>query len=196
MGGWRIVALAAVAAAVTACSPTSAEETEATGEATTTTTRTPRITDDSGRPPVTFDPCYDIPDDIMTAAGYDAGKKEVADMPMGSYTFLGCAYDKRDYVPGVRRGYGLNILSGNVTLDEELAKNGHVASPITVRDRAGLREVGPSGNNECTYVLQTEFGIVLFNRLYYTDSVEPAPQDEWCSGMDELVASIEQYLPR
>ena len=194
MGRWGTVALAALAVVATACSPGSAEP-ATSDEASTSTTRTPRITDDSGRPPVTFDPCYDIPDDVMNAAGYDAGKKEVADMPMGTYTFLGCAYDKRDHVPGVRRGYGLNILSGNVALEEEHSKNAHIASPITINGRAGLREVGPSGNNECTYVLQTEFGIVLFNRLYYTDTVEPAPKNEWCSGMDQFVMSIEPYVP-
>lgn len=84
-----MLALATLAAAVTACSPNTADST-ASEDTATSTTRTPRITDDSGRPPVTFDPCYDIPDDVMNAAGYDAESKELADMPMGSYTFLGC----------------------------------------------------------------------------------------------------------
>ncbi|KLL95168.1 hypothetical protein NJ76_29330, partial [Rhodococcus sp. IITR03] len=67
MGRWGTVALAALAVVATACSPSAADDVMS-DEASTSTTRTPRITDDSGRPPVTFDPCYDIPDDVMNAA--------------------------------------------------------------------------------------------------------------------------------
>ncbi|MCD5418853.1 DUF3558 domain-containing protein [Rhodococcus pyridinivorans] len=193
MGRWGIVTLAAVAAVATACSPSAADD--ATGDETTTsTTRTPRITDDSGRPPVTFDPCYDIPDDVMDAAGYDAAKKEVADMPMATHTFLGCTYKKEDLVPGVRRGYSLNILSGNVSLDEELKKNGHVATSATINGRSALLEVDPENRDACTYVLQTDFGVVFVTRLYNTDHPGPAPQSEWCAGMEEFVGSIEPHI--
>ncbi|APE08420.1 MULTISPECIES: DUF3558 domain-containing protein [unclassified Rhodococcus (in: high G+C Gram-positive bacteria)] len=193
MGRWGIVALATAMAMLTACSPSVAGD--VTGDETTTsTTRTPRITDDSGRPPVTFDPCHDIPDDVMNAAGYDAAKKEVADMPMGTYTFLGCTYKKEDLVPGVRRGYSLNILSGNVSLDEELKKNGHVAAPATINGRPALLELDPNNRDACTYVLQTDFGVVFVTRLYNTDHPGPAPQGEWCAGMEEFVGSIEPYI--
>ncbi|MBS9373141.1 DUF3558 domain-containing protein [Rhodococcus sp. B50] len=193
MGKWGIIALAAVAAVMTACSPSAADDLT-NDEATTSTTRTPRITDDSGRPPVTFDPCYDIPDDVMNAAGYDAAKKEVADMPMGTYTFLGCTYRKDDLVPGVRRGYGLNILSGNVSLDEELKKNGHVATHTSINGRPALRQLDPDTKDSCKYTLQTEFGVIFLIRLYYKDRPGPVPQEEWCVGMEEFVASIEPYV--
>ncbi|AHD23375.1 DUF3558 domain-containing protein [Rhodococcus pyridinivorans] len=193
MGRWGIVTLAAVAAVATACSPSAADD--ATGDETTTsTTRTPRITDDSGRPPVTFDPCYDIPDDVMNAAGYDAAKKEVADYPMGTYTFLGCTYRKDDHVPGVRRGYNLSILSGNVTLDEELAKNGHIATETTINDRRALLKIDQENPAACKYVLQTDFGVVFFNRLYNKDHTREVPQIEWCSGMEEVVTSLEPFI--
>ncbi|WP_319804878.1 DUF3558 domain-containing protein [Rhodococcus pyridinivorans] len=143
MGRWGTVALAALAVATTACSPGSAEP-ATSDEASPPATRTPRITDHSGRPPVTFDPCYDIPDDVMHAAGYDAGKKELADMPMGTYTFLGCLYKKDDYIPGVRRGFGLNVLAGNVTLEEEAKKNGHISEPTSINGRGALLRVDPS----------------------------------------------------
>ena len=193
MGRWGIVALAAAAAVVTACSPSAADD--ATGDETTTsTTRTPRITDDSGRPPVTFDPCYDIPDDVMNAAGYDAAKKGLADYPMGTHTFLGCTYRKDDLVPGVRRGYSLSILSGNVTLDEELAKKGAVATETTINGRRALLEMDPASNGTCTYVLQSNFGIVSLIRTYNKDHPGPVPETEWCFGMDGLVSSIEPLL--
>ena len=160
----------------------------------TSEVRTPRVVDDSGRPPVTFDPCLDLPDDVMTEAGYDAGHKEFSDMPMGSYTFLGCSYRKADPVPGVRRGYSLNVMAGNVSLREELEKNGDVAVETTINGRPALREVGPTGNDECTYVLETNFGIVLFNRLYHKDRPGPVPQTEWCTGLEEFVTRVEPFI--
>ncbi|WP_301851038.1 DUF3558 domain-containing protein [Rhodococcus pyridinivorans] len=193
MGRWGIVALAAAAAVVTACSPSVADD-ATEDETTASTTRTPRITDDSGRPPVTFDPCYDIPDDVMNAAGYDAAKKELADMPMGTYTFLGCLYKNDDYFPGVSRGFGLNILAGNVTLEEEAQKNGHISEPASINGRAALLRVDPSASLACTYVLETNFGIVIFDRLYHSDSVTRPPIEVWCDGFEELVASIEPFL--
>ncbi|MEU5841712.1 DUF3558 domain-containing protein [Rhodococcus sp. NPDC047139] len=194
MGKRGIVALAAVAVMVTGCSPGSAGEVDAENEAATTMTRTPRITDDSGRPPVTFDPCYDIPDDIMTAAGYDAAKKEVADMPMGSYTFLGCAYEGTISTPGVLARYDLLVMAGNVSLDEELEKNRDIAATASINGRPALLEVGPKNVETCRYVLETDFGIVILSRLYQKDHPGPVPQSEWCNGFEQTVSAIETFI--
>ncbi|AOD22422.1 MULTISPECIES: DUF3558 domain-containing protein [Rhodococcus] len=193
MGRWGIVALAALAVMGTGCSPGSAKP-ATSDEAATSTTHTPRITDDSGRPPVTFDPCYDIPDDVMNAAGYDASEKKMADMPMGSHTFLGCRYAGTIHIPGALARYGLIILAGNVTLEEELEKNGVVSTTTTINGRRALREVGANGNDECTYVLEADFGIILFNRLYHKDHAGPVPVDEWCAGLDQFVERIEPFV--
>ncbi|WP_138842349.1 DUF3558 domain-containing protein [Rhodococcus pyridinivorans] len=194
MSRWGIVALAALTAVGTACSPGSADDVAAGDETATTTTRTPRITDDSGRPPVTFDPCYDIPDDLMNAAGYDATKKELADMPMGTYTFLGCTYRDRNKVPGVRRGYSLNILAGNVSLTEELDNNRHIATTLTINDRRALLEIDTNRNNTCKYVLETEFGIVMFTRILHTERPGHALVEEWCADFEELVAAVDRQI--
>ncbi|AYA25751.1 DUF3558 domain-containing protein [Rhodococcus rhodochrous] len=193
MGRWGIVTLAAAAAVVTACSPSVADD-ATEDETTASTTRTPRITDDSGRPPVTFDPCYDIPDDVMDAAGYDAAKKELADMPMGTYTFLGCAYEGTLSIPGVLARYDLNVLSGNVTLEEEYDKNGHVAVSTSINGRSALLEVDPGNVETCRYVLETDFGIAIFSRLYQKDHSGPVPQSEWCDGFEQTVSTIEPSI--
>ncbi|WP_016694248.1 DUF3558 domain-containing protein [Rhodococcus rhodochrous] len=193
MGRWGTVALAALAVVATACSPGSAEP-ATSDEASPPATRTPRIIDDSGRPPVTFDPCYDIPDDVMNAAGYDAGKKELADMPMGTYTFLGCAYEGTVSVPGVLARYDLNVLSGNVTLEEERDKNGHAAVPTTINGRPALLEVDPGNVETCRYVLETNFGMVILSRLYQKDHSGPVPQSEWCDGFEQTVSTIEPFI--
>lgn len=195
MSRWERAALgAAMVAVVSACGPTPATEVDTTTEAAAPTTRTPRIVDDSGRPDITFDPCLDLPDDVMNAAGYDAAHKEFADMPMGSYTFLGCTYEKDDPVPGVRRGYGLNVLSGNVTLEEELLKNGTVATLTSINNRPALVEIDPNTTDTCRYILETDFGIVIFSRLHYKDHPGPSAQSEWCTGLEGFVSSVEPFI--
>ncbi|MCK0093912.1 DUF3558 domain-containing protein [Rhodococcus sp. F64268] len=186
---------AAIIAVAAACGPAPAPAVDNSTTVTTApTTRTPRIVDDSGRPDITFDPCLDLPDDVMTAAGYDAAHKEFADMPMGSYTFLACYYRGTVQIPGVLARYDLNVMAGNVSLDEELKKNGQFATEITINGRPALREIGTNGDNECTYVLETNFGIVLFNRLYHKDHTGPVPLDEWCAGLDDFVTAVEPLL--
>ncbi|SQI29944.1 Protein of uncharacterised function (DUF3558) [Rhodococcus coprophilus] len=156
--------------------------------------RTPRVVDDSGRPPVTFDPCLDLPDEVMTEAGYDAAHKEFSDLPMGWYTFLGCTFRKSDPIPGLRRGYSLSVMAGNVSLDEEVAKNGHVATATTMNGRSALLELDPNIKDTCTYVLQSTFGIVVFSRMYHKDHPGPVPQDAWCTDMEPLVRAIEPLI--
>jgi len=191
MSRWGTLALVFVAAAISACSTSPAVEIEASE---TTTARTPRITDDSGRPPVTFDPCYDIPDEVMEDLGYDAGSKELEDMPMGSYTFLGCGYEGTVSIPGVLARFDLNVLSGNVTLDEELRKNGHIATSTTINGRRALFELDPNNSDTCRYVLETRFGVVIFSRLYQKDHPGPVPQSEWCVGLENSVSTLERFI--
>lgn len=188
-----MLALATLAAAVTACSPNTADST-ASKDTATSTTRTPRITDDSGRPPVTFDPCYDIPDDVMNAVGYDAESKELADMPMGSYTFLGCAYEGTRSIPGVLARYDLLVMAGNVTLSEEVRKNRNIATDTHVNGRTALVEVDPNMRDTCRYILRTSFGIVGISRIYHKDHSGTVPQREWCAGVEDLAAVVESHI--
>ncbi|MFD6857587.1 DUF3558 domain-containing protein [Rhodococcus sp. NPDC060090] len=186
-----------VIAVVSACGPVPATVVDDSATvAATSTTRAPRIVDDSGRPDITFDPCLDLPDEVMTAAGYDAEHKEFADMPMGSYTFLGCSYEGTVSVPGVLARYDLNVMAGNVSLGEELEKNGHVATTTTINGRPALLEVDPNTLDTCRFALQSDFGVVIFSRIYQKDHTGPVPQHEWCSEFESFVASVEPLLKR
>ena len=73
-------------------------------------------------------------------------------------------------------------------------KNDQFATEVTINGRPALREVGTNGDNECTYVLGTAFGIVLFNRLYHKDQTGPVPRSEWCAGLEDFVAGVEPLL--
>lgn len=189
------VASLAVVVTTVGCAPGGATPSEPEAvETPTSTTRTPRVVDDSGRPQITFDPCLDIPDELLIAAGYDPRSRKVADYPMGSYTFLACGYDGTVHIPGVLFRYGLNVLAGNVTLEEELAKDRLIATETTINGREALLEVDNNNQNSCSIAVETEFGIVIFSRTYYPDHTRGVPREQWCSGLDDLASSIEPLL--
>ncbi|MEE2033615.1 DUF3558 domain-containing protein [Rhodococcus chondri] len=187
--------LAAAAVTVAACAPEGVDGSSvAVDDSKDATTRAPRIVDDSGRPPVTFDPCLDIPDEVLTEAGYDPRTEDSADYPMGDYTFLGCRYRGLDEVPGVMRRYGLNILSGNVTLDEEIQKDGSISTEISINGRRALLEVDPASTDTCAIALETGYGIVIFSRIYTADHTRAVPREEWCRGLESTVELIEPSI--
>ncbi len=198
MGGWkRVAGSIALIAATTACGtdappadPPSAADTV------TSTTRTPRIVDESGRPAITFDPCLDIPDDVLVEAQYDPKSKRPSEYPMETYTFLGCSFEGTFHIPDVLDEYRLTILAGNVTLEEEWEKDGHVSSHTNVNGRDALLQLDPSNKNNCAITVRTDFGMVIFRRTYFADHAREVPIDEWCSDIDELVAQLEPHLHR
>ena len=198
MAGWGYAVVGLSALLVAGCSP-SVEPAPVAAEAATststptTTTRVPRATDNSGRPPVTFDPCLDIPDDVLIGFGFDAADKDELAYPMGTHTFLGCLYVSNAPLDSPRRHY-LTILSANVTLEEELEKDGQYATPTEVNGRPGVIEINEAFEGECTYVLSTDFGTVHYLYSTTTYSKKPLPVDEWCIGVDEFIATLEPFL--
>ncbi len=201
MNGWehvaKTVALVAVAVSTAACGSGSAatgESESVSTESAMSTTRTPRVVDDSGRPEITFDPCLDVPDELLIEVGYDPRSKDIADYPMGSYTFLVCSYDGAVSVQGTMRPYGLNILSGNVTLQEELQKDGNISTSIDVNGRRALLQVDAAARNTCAVVVETAYGIVIFNRLYNPDHTRGSSPEEWCAGLQDLAAAVEPLI--
>lgn len=195
VGGWkRVVWAVAMVVSATACGAGVGESEPVATETPTTTTRTPRVVDDSGRPQITFDPCLDIPDELLLEAGYDPRSEEIADYPMGSYTFLVCSYNGTVRIPGTMRPYGLNILSGNVTLEEELLKDGAISAEIDVNGRRALLEVDPDAKNLCAIAVETNFGIVIVSRLYNPDHTRGSSPEEWCAGLRDLAQAIEVQI--
>lgn len=195
LGAARVGA-ALITAGVVLSGCTTSEATVAAAEDTTTTptTRAPRLTDESGRPAITFDPCLDIPDDVLSEAGYDPRTEDVSDYLMEQYTFMVCTYGAPMNIPGVIRSYGLNILSGNVSIDEELAKVGDIASETTVNGRRALLEYDPKPDNTCALTLETDFGIVIFSRLYHADHTRTLTYNERCGGLADTVALFEPFI--
>lgn len=190
--GAALITAGVVLSGCTAASDTAAVAADETTM--TPTTRAPRLTDESGRPDITFDPCLDIPDDVLVEAGYDPRTEDVADYLMEQYTFMVCTYRAPVDIPGVIRSYGLNILSGNVSIDEELTKVGDIATETSVNGRRALLEYDPEPDNTCAITLQTDFGIVIFSRLYHADHTRTLTHDERCGGLHDTVALFEPFV--
>lgn len=182
------VALAALALA--GCNNQTENGQSDPAELSSPTTRVPRHVDSSGRPQVLFDPCLDLPDSALIEAGYDPNSEENADFTPDSYTFLGCSYDTP------QRRYGLNVLSGNITFDEEREKTKSYATAIEINGRKALLEWEPAKSDECAVSVETSDGVLIVSRLILRDSPGPSPQLEWCAGLEDTARIIEPFIPK
>ncbi|MFC9551752.1 DUF3558 domain-containing protein [Rhodococcus sp. NPDC056960] len=156
----------------------------------TSSTRVPRHVDESTRPQVVFDPCLDIPDEALLEAGYDPNSEKNADFPAKSYTFLGCSYDSTDGL------YGMNALSGNITWAEEQEKSKDHATEIQVNGRRALLKFNPEVRNACDLSIETPFGMFGLTRSLFPDYAGPAPEPEWCAGLEDTARIFERYIPK
>ena len=192
MTRWGRAVLVSCVVALAGCTPSGATDTTDT-TAPTTTTRVPRVTDNSTRPQITFDPCLDIPLHTMADLGYEPATIHELAYPMGDYSFLGCMYRSTGPVE-IPRKYLLVILSANVTLDEEYEKDGEFATHTQINGRPGLLEINTALGGSCSYVLSTDFGTVHYLRTTYSYSGDPIPLDEWCTGFDDFIATVEPLI--
>ncbi|AII08836.1 DUF3558 domain-containing protein [Rhodococcus opacus] len=154
------------------------------------TARAPRHVDKSDRAHVTFDPCLDIPDSALIEAGYNPATEKNADFTPDEYTFLGCSYKTPE------RLYGMNVLSGNITFAEEVEKSLEHATPIDINGRRGLLKFDTGVTNSCDLSMETSFGIFGLTRSIFPNYPGPAPEAEWCAGLEDTARIFERYIPK
>ncbi|NLU84612.1 DUF3558 domain-containing protein [Rhodococcus sp. HNM0569] len=155
-----------------------------------TAERTPRATDKSGRPQVNFDPCLDLPDEALREAGYDPADADEDSFSPDEYTFLDCTWTSFD------GRYGLNVLSGNITWEEQREKVKDYSTPITVGSRPALLDEDPAAPEACAIAFPSDIGVVIASRTVVWGDGEEAPKEEWCKGLDQTAAIIERYVPQ
>ncbi|WP_213576216.1 DUF3558 domain-containing protein [Rhodococcus sp. USK13] len=177
--------------ALTGCgTPAGQEDSTADAASASTTTRAPRHIDKSDRPQVTFDPCLDIPDSALIEAGYDPRSERNADFTPDEYTFLGCSYKTP------QRLYGMNVLSGNITFAEEQAKTKNLATPIEINGRRALLKFDPGIADACDLSIETADGFMGITRTLFKGTGMPAPESEWCAGLEDTARIFERYIPK
>ncbi|QRE80532.1 DUF3558 domain-containing protein [Rhodococcus ruber] len=165
----------------------------------TTTTRVPRLTDESDRPLVDFDPCLDIPDHVLAAAGYDPSSETNADFAATHYTMLGCSYDGALRIPGLDT-YKLTVMSANFDWAVELQKsadNGDDVTPIDIAGRRALLKTNQSFPESCDISIETTYGVLLFLLVVFGSEVEYLSKSQWCTGLEDtaerIVAVLEDF---
>ncbi|CDZ92574.1 DUF3558 domain-containing protein [Rhodococcus ruber] len=163
----------------------------------TTTTRVPRLVDESDRPLVAFDPCLDIPDEVLTAAGYDPRTEDNADFAATHFTMLGCSYDGIVHIPGILANYGLSVLSANFDFEEERQKATGNGDDMVLTELAGRRALLKTNTSlpyRCGMSVETSYGVLIFGRIHFRDSSAPLPESQWCVGLEDTVGRIVAVL--
>ncbi|REE75869.1 uncharacterized protein DUF3558 [Rhodococcus wratislaviensis] len=186
--------VAAVSLLLAGCSTHAASREATPTELPSSTVRVPRHVDQSDRPQVTFDPCLDIPDSTLTAAGYDPTSEKNADFTGGSYTFLGCSYDSFHKPEGFY--YGMNVLSGNISFAEEQEKKKDHSTPIEINGRRALLIFDSTVRDYCELSVETPYGVLGFTRSIFADHAGPVSVPEWCGGLEDTARTYEPLIPK
>ncbi|WP_054374716.1 DUF3558 domain-containing protein [Rhodococcus rhodochrous] len=189
---WALVALTGCAAPT----PTTITAGE-TPSSPASTTRTPRLVDESDRPVVAFDPCLDIPNEVLTAAGYDPMSEDNADFAATHFTMLGCSYKGTHHIPGVLARYGLSVLSANFDFEEERQKAAGNGDDLVLTELAGRRALLKTNTSlpyRCGLSVETSYGVLIFGRIHFRDSSAPLPESQWCVGLEDTVGRIVAVL--
>ncbi|MDG3015260.1 DUF3558 domain-containing protein [Speluncibacter jeojiensis] len=186
-----MIALATVGMAVTlggCASPTTGQTATAASATTTTAHSGPRLTDDSGRPQVLFDPCNDISPAVLVKMGLDPNSKEHSDFQRGTYTFMSCQFKSDMYVLGVSSG-------NTTTAEQEAEQKRHSANvtPITVAGRVGWVAVNPSRPRTCIVAFTTSYGEVMVDRMQLDKAADQGLGV--CDGMKQSAETVASILP-
>ncbi|WP_084161096.1 DUF3558 domain-containing protein [Nocardia sp. BMG51109] len=144
----------------------------------------PPYSKNSGRPNVVFDPCTWIPDDAVSKAGIDPNTRQRGDDQIAEQTFLICKF-KTD------TRY-LTVMSGNVTWDEDLQKNGGWSEPTNVNGREALWVHDPGVKRGCEIHMRTKVGFVdILSTLTIDGGVQGIKP---CDNLLDIATAIEPSI--
>ncbi|MFF0491188.1 DUF3558 domain-containing protein [Nocardia sp. NPDC004068] len=104
------------------------------------------------RPRVVFDPCTWIPDAAVSQSGYDPNSRARKGDQVAEQTFFICNFNSKARF--------LSVISGNVTWEEDLQKNGAWSEPITINGRQAMWVRDPKLPIACDIHLRTKAGFV------------------------------------
>lgn len=156
-----------------------------------TTVRTPRVVDDSERPDITFDPCLDVPMEILLERGFDDRSKDLTDLPFGTYTFISCSWKSFAQTTDHKDSYAITFLAGNVSYEEYLKRDRDISTEITINSRRALLQ---HDRNDCAIILDTKFGVLVSSWLHFPYDNEPIPSEKQCAPLFSLVQDIETLV--
>ncbi|MGI5219775.1 DUF3558 domain-containing protein [Nocardia sp. CA-290969] len=139
------------------------------------------------RPDVVFDPCTWIRDETIREAGFDPASRERGEDFIAEWTFLICHFESEVL--------DLSVMSGNVTLEEEVQKSqktGPWQQPIKVNGRDATKGVDPEHPDVCEVNIRTAVGAVFVNQMLNLEG--RAQGSDPCMGIEKTAALIEQEI--
>ncbi|MFE7720743.1 DUF3558 domain-containing protein [Nocardia rhizosphaerihabitans] len=146
-----------------------------------------KYTRSTGRPQVVFDPCTWISDADVESVGYRPKSRKRGPDLVAEYTFLTCTFDNSDNT------IALGLDSGNITWQENLAKNGSWLQPTTVNGRqAGTGRGAPGTEGECHVQMQTKVGTVLL--WTSVQSLGQGKNLDPCANIMEIASVVEKSI--
>ncbi|MBF6351086.1 DUF3558 domain-containing protein [Nocardia flavorosea] len=112
------------------------------------------------RPDVVFDPCTWVSDETIREAGFDPATRERGQDFLAEWTFLVCEFESEVI--------SLSVMSGNVTLEEEIQKSlksGPWQRQIKVNGRDATMGTDPQLPDSCEVNIRTAVGVVFVDQL-------------------------------
>ncbi|MFJ1459449.1 DUF3558 domain-containing protein [Nocardia sp. N2S4-5] len=148
--------------------------------------------DSGGRTDVSFDPCVEIADATVERAGFDPATRRRADQVHTGYAFIGCDFERKEFVRGQSLGVGsLTISSVNLGLDDFRKREGSNAQEIKINGRAAVTYQKPQGE-ACFVVMTGPDGVIDL----MVDSTSALTQWRACDHAQEIAEIIESTIPK
>jgi hypothetical protein len=145
-----------------------------------------KYTRTSGRPKVVFDPCTWIPDDALSKVGFDPSTRHRAEDMVAEYTFLTCQVETSD------KTRTLQLLSGNITLDEDKQKYAGHFQPTSINGRDALMTTHKTSADECDVDMQTKAG--YFEVAIIVDNAGQVKGLQPCDRAVDAATTLEPYI--
>lgn len=144
---------------------------------------------DNARDKVSYDPCFELPDQVVTNLGFDARSRDRRDFMSNHYAFIGCDFMRKGDVNGQQMRTGeIIVRASNITLGEFREREGANAENIRIGARDGIRY--PSGVDDCYIVFPFREGV-----LSVKFGTTPFVQENACELVVPMAEAIEATLP-
>lgn len=195
-----VTTVAALGLLLSGCASDSGETTADDSGTTTTSSKGPDIAiavkpapeqDPNGTKPVLFDPCAQIGDSTIAAAGFSPDTRQRSDQVHTGYAFISCTFDRQQSVMGRQQRVGsLTVSSTNITLDQFRQRQNGNFKETTVNGQQAV--ISDLDRETCNIVIPGPDASIDLQ----TDSVTGVADWKGCDHLQEIASTIQSALPK
>ncbi len=155
----------------------------------------PEQRNQTDRPAVTFDPCYDVGDSTIHATGFDPKTRERGDSNLAAdtYTFLGCEFEQKGS-DGLTT-WSMSLMATNITMPEIRKRYADTIIKeykIENRDAVTYRLPGDSYISNCFLAMDSPAGVINMHLDIYAGRAS----GDACERTRSVAEIIQKDLPR